>query len=157
MGKCFIRKPSSFHPHRGSSPGLDKNNSWAGVFIYFKPCFNHDISPEETEEYHHALRRTLEDHPCRNVDCDGYYKTYAECDPIIYNKPGAPGYTAMDGGMSGEAGDSSLDEAVVAPAYPSHPPVATSRCETRSAPPLSTVCSVPPSGNLRDWLDMNFI
>lgn len=58
-------------------------------------------------------------------------------------EPGLPGYTAIDGGIAVGAGESSLDEAIVAAASLSGPPVATVRVARHLAPLLSTALSMP--------------
>lgn len=66
---------------------------------------------------------------------------------MVENQPGPAGYTKMDGGMAGDAGDSSSDEAMVAPDSSFGSLAATSSGATRLAPLLLTVHSVPTVAN----------
>lgn len=118
--------------HRDSGPGLDKNTVLAGDFIYFDPWSCHEISREEAGEYRHAPLRIPEDHPRGFVDADSYYQTYAKGDPMVDNEPVPPAYTARDGGIAGEDGDSPSDKAMVAPASLPAPPAAAFRDVTLS-------------------------
>lgn len=65
---------------------------------------------------------------------------------MVVNGPGPPGYTTMDWGMAGNAGNSSSEEALADPISLSGPSAVTSRGAPRSAPLLFTVPFVSTNG-----------
>lgn len=110
----------------------------AGV-INLDPCFYHEISREGVEEYRDSPRRFPDDHHRWYLDVDGYYQTYNEGDPMVDNRLGPPGFTGMDGGVAGTAGESSSDDTMGASSSPSGPSVAALRHATRLPPLLASV------------------
>lgn len=75
---------------------------------------------------------------------------------MVDNEPGTPSYSSIDGGMADGAGDAFSGEALVSPASSSYTPAATFSGVTHSAPPLSTVSSVPTSDNRSEVISQCF-
>lgn len=140
--KCRSRPHGAFNLTEAPAQDWVKIPRWREISSTFTLVLSRDQPQRRKKVPFCAPENSKRSHTW--VFGDGRYdQVYTEGDPTVDNESASPVYTAMDGGIASNGGESSPDEDICAPASSSRPLVASSSGASCSAPLLSTVPSEP--------------